>query len=61
MNLQQALKWADDNSKSEAIDRLRSRKVAYVLAATVQSYVAWIKDEGERNNTFTFNVLGEVC
>lgn len=41
--------------------RLRSRKVAKVLAATVRTYAAWIREEGERNNTCTFNVLGEVC
>lgn len=61
MNLQQAMKWADDNAQGKAVDRLRSRKVAKVLAATVRTYAAWIREEGERNNTCTFNVLGEVC
>jgi hypothetical protein len=61
MNLQQALKWADDNSQTEVAERLRSRKVAQVLAATVRTYEAWIKTEGERSNTCTYNVTGEVC
>lgn len=61
MNLQQALKWADDNAQSEAVDRLRSRKVAQVLAATVRNYAAWIREEGERSKTCTYNMLGEVC
>lgn len=61
MNLQQALKWADDNADEDACGRLRSRRTAQVLAATVRTYAAWIRDEGERNNTCTFNVLGEVC
>lgn len=61
MNLQQALKWADDNADLDARERLRSRRAAQVLAATVRTYAAWIRDEGERNNTCAFNVLGEVC
>ena len=61
MNLKQALKWADDNTKDEAVDRLRSRKVAKVLAETVRTYAEWIKQQGEINNTCTRNVLGEVC
>lgn len=61
MNLQKALKWADDNSQPEVVERLRSRNVAKVLAATVRSYSTWIREEGERNNTCTYNVLGEVC
>ena len=61
MNLQQALKWADDNAQGEVVDRLRSRKVAKVLADTVRTYAAWIQEEGERSNTCTYNVTGEVC
>ncbi len=61
MNLQQALKWADDNAQAEAVERLLSRKVANVLANTVRAYADWIRAEGERTNTCTFNVLGEVC
>ena len=61
MNLLQALKWADDNAQGEVVDRLRSRKVAKVLSATVRTYAAWIREEGERSNTCTYNVLGEVC
>ena len=62
MDLQQALKWANDNAQGEVVDRLRSRKVAKVLAATVRSYAAWIREEGERNDTCTYNILGgEVC
>ena len=38
MNLKQALKWADDNSHPEAVARLRSRRVAKVLADTVRGY-----------------------
>lgn len=36
VKLQQALKWADDNSQPEAVGRLRSREVAQVLAAEVR-------------------------
>lgn len=61
MNLLQALKWADVNAQGEVVDRLRSRKVAKVLSATVRTYAAWIREEGERSNTCTYNVLGEVC
>jgi len=61
MNLQQALKWADDNADPDACERLRSRRTAQVLAATVRTYAAWIREEGGRNNTCTYNVLGEVC
>lgn len=61
MNLQQALKWADDNAQGEVVDRLRSRKVAKVLAHTVRTYAAWIREEGERSNTCTYNVTSEVC
>lgn len=61
MDIQQALKWADENAQGEAVDRLRSRKVAKVLAATVRTYADWIRDEGEQSNVCTFSVLGEVC
>jgi hypothetical protein len=36
MDLEQALKWADDNSQPEVVDRLRSRKVASILASEVR-------------------------
>lgn len=61
MDLQQALKWADENSRAEAVDRLRSRKVAKVLAATVRTYAAWIRQEGMASDTCTYHILGEVC
>lgn len=61
MNIQQALKWADDNTRDEAVERLRSRKVAKVLAATVRTYAAWIRQEGMNSDTCTFHILGEVC
>lgn len=61
MTLQEALEWADKNSSAQVVDRLRSRKVALVLARTVRTYRTWIKDMGEFSNTCTFNVLGEVC
>ena len=61
MNLHQALKWADENAKGEVVDRLRSRKVASVLANTVRTYAAWIRQEGMNSDTCTFHILGEVC
>ncbi len=61
MKLIDALRWADSNSQPEVVDRLRSRKVAKVLSDTVRTYAMWIREEGERTNTCTFNVLGEVC
>lgn len=61
MNLQQALKWAEDNSREEAIERLRSRKVAQVLAIHVRRYRVWIKEQGEFTDTCTWAILGEVC
>ena len=61
VTLQEALKWADDNSRPEAVARIRSRKVAKLLAATVRSYAEWIQAEGERNNVCIYNVVGKVC
>ena len=61
MNIQQALKWADDNTRDEAVERLRSRKVAKVLAATVRTYAAWIRQEGMNSDTCTFHIVGAVC
>ena len=60
MDLQKALKWADDNSP-EAVDRLKSRKVAQVLAMHIRRYEIWIKEQGEFTDTCTFAVLGKVC
>jgi len=61
MDLQQALRWADDNSCPEAVNRMRSRKVAQVLSTTIRAYINWIRKEGEISNTCTYQVLGEVC
>ena len=61
MNLQQALKWADDNSQPEVAERLRSRKVAQVLAMHIRRYRTWIKEQGEFSDTCTWAILGEVC
>ena len=36
MNVEQALQWADGNTTQEAVDRLRSRKVAMVLSGEVR-------------------------
>ena len=61
MNLQQALKWADDNSQPEVANRLRSRKVAQVLAMHIRRYRLWIKEQGEFTDTCTWAILGDVC
>lgn len=61
MDLQKALKWADDNSIAESVSRLKSRKVAQVLAMHVRRYELWIKEQGEFTDTCTFAVLGKVC
>lgn len=57
MRLQEALKWADDNSSPEAVDRL----VAQVLAMHIRRYELWIKEQGEFTDTCTFAILGKVC
>lgn len=36
MDIEEALKWADANSSPEAVERLRSRKVAKLLADEVR-------------------------
>lgn len=61
MSLQDALKWADDNSNQEAVDRMRSRQVAQILANTVRTYADYIATQGEITDTCTFNVLGVRC
>jgi len=61
MTLQQALKWADDNSQPEAVERLRSREVAQVLAMHVRRYRLWIKEQGGYTDTCTWAILGDVC
>lgn len=43
MDLNQALNWVDNNSEKEAVERLRSRKVAKTLAEHVRRYRHWIK------------------
>lgn len=61
MNLQEALNWADNNSGTEVVDRLKSRKVASVLAMHIRRYELWIKEQGEFSDTCTFAILGNVC
>lgn len=61
MKLEQALKWADDNSQPGAVERLRSRKVAQTLAMHIRRYRVWIKEQGEFSDTCTWAILGEVC
>lgn len=61
LNLQQALKWADDNSRPEVAERLRSRKVVQILAAHIRLYRDWIKGQGEFSDTCTWEILGDVC
>ena len=61
MKLSDALKWADDNSQPEVVERLRSRNVAKTLAVAVRSYADWIRDEGVRTNVCTRNIIGEIC
>ncbi len=36
-------------------------KLAAKLAAEVIALKAWIRDEGERTNTCTYNILHEKC
>lgn len=61
MDLNQALNWVDNNSEKEAVERLRSRKVAKTLAEHVRRYRHWIKKQGELTNTCTRSILGDVC
>ena len=61
MKLDDALKWADDNSQPEATKRLRSRSVAQTLEFHVRSYREWIKEHGKVNYTCTWEILGEIC
>jgi len=61
MNLQEALEWADDNSQPEAVERLRSREAAQILALNIRRYRLWIKEQGEFTDTCTRVILGEVC
>lgn len=37
------------------------RHVSMRAAVEINRLREWIREEGERNNTCTFNVLGEVC
>ncbi len=57
MKLSDALKWADDNSQPEVVERLRSRNVAKTLAVAVRSYADLIRDEGVRTNVCTRNII----
>jgi len=59
--LKQALEWADKNSDEQAVARLRSRKVAQVLALHVRRYRLWIKEQGGSTDTCTWAILGDVC
>jgi hypothetical protein len=61
MNLQQAIQWAKANSQPEAVNRLRSREAAHVLAQHVERYRLWIKEQGEFTDTCTWAILGDVC
>jgi len=56
-----ALEWADKNSEEQAVLRLRSRKVAQILALNVRRYRQWIKEQGEFTDTCTRAILGDVC
>lgn len=51
MNLQQALKWAEDSDSLEA----------KVLSMHIRSYRLWIKEQGEFTDTCTWAMLGEIC
>jgi hypothetical protein len=44
MGVEQALRWADHNCAPEAVERLRSRKVAQVLARCVREQQAQIAE-----------------
>lgn len=46
------------NKQKEMIDELEKAERA---AVEIRRLREWIRNEGERNNTCTFNVLGEVC
>jgi len=37
------------------------RHVSMRAAVEIRRLREWIRSEGERNNTCTYNVLGEVC
>ena len=37
------------------------RHISTRAAVEIKRLREWIREEGERNNTCTFNVLGEVC
>lgn len=47
MDLQQALKWADKNTQDGVVERLKSRKVAQVLALNVRRLQAVIEQEAQ--------------
>ena len=61
MNLKQALEWAEIWEKVPSEKPNGDEKALVVLARAVRNYEAYIHEEGERNNTCTYNVLSKVC
>ena len=61
MNLKDALKWADVWGNVPSDEPNGNDQALLVLANTVRTYADWIHSEGKRNNTCTYNILGEVC
>lgn len=57
MKLSEQLKQDSDcGDFGHALDGYAER-----AAVEIRRLREWIRNEGERNNTCTFNVLGEVC
>ena len=50
MDVQHALTWADNNSAPETLERLRSRRVAAVLASEVRLLRTLLKDAFDELN-----------
>ena len=47
-------KWLRDNSSG-------SYRKSAIAADRIETLLEWIKQEGERNNTCTKNITGEIC
>jgi hypothetical protein len=61
MKLKEALEWAEKNSTDEAVNRLKSRAAAKVLADHVKEYREWIASHGRTSDTCTYFILNEKC
>jgi len=53
--------YGRDGTDPNLCDACYWRTKAERSASDVKRLREWIREEGERNNTCTFNVLGDVC